>query len=194
MPANNRFSDNPFRDPNLSPEQVERIEKRNEALRIYRETGDRGPAVEAGLFPSKPETSMNYKGTTFTLSRPISDGPTVDMSLVCEHHKHDVFTISTIETTGKWGLGRKATGGKTYNGTFNGAIRRCADLLVRECKAVTEVDRFFEQSTIFCTLENDEPTSFQQINLDALEPRKSVKTEEASENDKSAKTADDTRE
>ena len=42
MPANNRFSDNPFRDPNLTPEQVERIEKRNEALRIYRETGMMG--------------------------------------------------------------------------------------------------------------------------------------------------------
>ena len=53
MPANNRFSDNPFRDPNLTPEQVERIEKRNEALRIYRETGDEGPAIEAGLFPKR---------------------------------------------------------------------------------------------------------------------------------------------
>ena len=53
MPANNRFSDNPFRDPNLTPEQVERIEKRNEALRIYRETGDEGPAIEIGLFPKR---------------------------------------------------------------------------------------------------------------------------------------------
>ena len=40
MPANNRFSDNPFRDPNLTPEQVERIEKRNEALTHLQ--GDRG--------------------------------------------------------------------------------------------------------------------------------------------------------
>ena len=46
MPANNRFSDNPFRDPNLTPEQVARIEARNKALRIYRETGDEGPAIE----------------------------------------------------------------------------------------------------------------------------------------------------
>ena len=53
MPANSRFSDNPFRDPNLTPEQVDRIEKRNKALRIYRETGDTGPAIEAGLFPSE---------------------------------------------------------------------------------------------------------------------------------------------
>ncbi len=54
MPANNRFSDNPFRDPNLTPEQVERIEARNKALRIFRETGDKGPAIEAGIFPAKP--------------------------------------------------------------------------------------------------------------------------------------------
>ena len=53
MPANNRFSDNPFRDPNLTPEQVERIEKRNKALRIYRETGDDSLAIEIGLFPAK---------------------------------------------------------------------------------------------------------------------------------------------
>ena len=50
-----RFSDNPFRDPNLTPEQVERIERRNRALRIYRETGDEGPAIEAGIFPKPRE-------------------------------------------------------------------------------------------------------------------------------------------
>ena len=58
-PANNRFSDNPFRDPNLTPEQVARIEARNEALRIYRETGDEGPAIEAGLFPAKDHTTRH---------------------------------------------------------------------------------------------------------------------------------------
>ena len=53
MPVHSRWTDNPFRDPNLTPEQVERIEARHRALRIYRETGDEGPAIEAGLFPSK---------------------------------------------------------------------------------------------------------------------------------------------
>ena len=53
--ALSRFSDNPFRDPNLTPEQVERIEKRNESLRIFRETGDEGPAIEIGLFPKPKE-------------------------------------------------------------------------------------------------------------------------------------------
>ena len=40
MPANNRFSDNPFRDPNLTPEQVARIEARNEGSTHLQ--GDRG--------------------------------------------------------------------------------------------------------------------------------------------------------
>ena len=69
MPANNRFSDSLFRDPNLTPEQVARIEKRNEALRIYRETGDTGPAIEAGLFPSK-ETGTGPFGDTICLTDP----------------------------------------------------------------------------------------------------------------------------
>ncbi len=52
-----RFSDNPFRDPNLTPEQVERIEERNAALRLYRETGDMRPAVALGLFPPDDDTT-----------------------------------------------------------------------------------------------------------------------------------------
>ena len=49
-----RWTDNPFREPNLSPEQTEWLDKRDEAFRIYRETGDRGPAVELGLFNPEP--------------------------------------------------------------------------------------------------------------------------------------------
>ena len=41
MPSDtSRFSDNPFRDPNLTPEQVRVIEARNQALRLHRATGD----------------------------------------------------------------------------------------------------------------------------------------------------------
>ena len=168
MPANNRFSDNPIRDPNLSPEQVERIEKRNEALRIYRETGDRGPAVEAGLFPPKPTTKMTYKGTEFMLQRPVSDGPTVDVSLVCAEHEHDAYTISIFDGNNRWAFGRKAEGGKVYHGGFKTGVRRCADMLIRECTAIVEVDDFFSQPTIFCVLEGDEPKSLVYIDLDAM--------------------------
>ena len=65
MPAHNRFSDNPFRDPNLTPEQVARIE----ALRIYRETGDEGPAIEIGLFPARPTKLLSYMKMEFPATR-----------------------------------------------------------------------------------------------------------------------------
>ena len=64
MPANNRFSDNPFRRPDLTPEQIERIEARHKALRIYRETGDEGLAIELGLFPSKPRKEDDTENPT----------------------------------------------------------------------------------------------------------------------------------
>ena len=47
-----RFTDNPFRSPDVTPEQEEWLNKRNEALRIYWATGDKKPAQEIGLFPS----------------------------------------------------------------------------------------------------------------------------------------------
>ena len=53
--ANSRWTDNPFRKPNLSPEQLEWLNKRNEATRIYQETGDDTMAIEIGLFPPRKE-------------------------------------------------------------------------------------------------------------------------------------------
>ena len=64
MPSDtSRFSDNPFRDPNLTPEQVRVIEARNEALRLHRATGDPRPAIEVGLFPQRDEefSADDYK-------------------------------------------------------------------------------------------------------------------------------------
>ena len=49
--AHSRWTDNPFRDPNITPEQLEWIKKRNEATRIFHETGDDTMAIEIGLFP-----------------------------------------------------------------------------------------------------------------------------------------------
>ena len=50
MGTQSRWTDNPFRDPNLTPEQLEWLKKRDEAMRIYRETGDETMAQEIGLF------------------------------------------------------------------------------------------------------------------------------------------------
>lgn len=51
-----RFSDNPFRDPNLPSEQQDYLNRRNEAFRHYYRTGDPGPAREFGFdLPDKSE-------------------------------------------------------------------------------------------------------------------------------------------
>ena len=172
MSTHPRWTDNPFRPPNLPPEKVAILEERNKALRIFRETGDEGPAIALGLFPAKPEpTHMTYKDTDFTLHRPVPDGPTVDVSIVCADHKHDPYTISLVEHSNKWAYGRKAQGGKTAFGPFKSVMRQSANLLHRECRAITQVGNFFAESTSFCVLEGDEPKSIQQIVLLPLKPK-----------------------
>ena len=49
--AHSRWTDNPFREPNLPPERLKWLEMRNEATRIFHETGDDTMAIEIGLFP-----------------------------------------------------------------------------------------------------------------------------------------------
>ncbi len=53
--CNARWTDNPFQPSNASPELLEWYAKRDEAVRIWRETGDDTMAIEIGLFPSKEE-------------------------------------------------------------------------------------------------------------------------------------------
>ena len=50
-----RWTDNPFQPPNAPPELLEWYERRDEAIRVWRETGDDTMAIEIGLFPSKEE-------------------------------------------------------------------------------------------------------------------------------------------
>ena len=49
--GNSRWTDNPFRQPGLSKERLEWLDKRDEATRIFLETGDDTMAIEIGLFP-----------------------------------------------------------------------------------------------------------------------------------------------
>lgn len=50
-----RWTDNPFQPPDASPELLEWYARRDEAILIWRETGDDTMAVEIGLFPSREE-------------------------------------------------------------------------------------------------------------------------------------------
>ena len=52
---NSRWTDNPFQPPNASPELLEWYAKREEAIRVWRETGDDTMAVGIGLSPSREE-------------------------------------------------------------------------------------------------------------------------------------------
>ena len=54
-PRMSRWTDNPFQPPNAPPELLEWYAKRDEAIRVWRETGDDTMAIEIGLFPSKEE-------------------------------------------------------------------------------------------------------------------------------------------
>ena len=48
-PVPSRFTDNPFRDPNLPLEKREWLDRRNAALRHWHNTGDPEPAKEFGF-------------------------------------------------------------------------------------------------------------------------------------------------
>ena len=51
--SQSRWTDNPFRQPGLSQEQLDWLKKRNEATRIFQETGDDTMAIEIGFFPPR---------------------------------------------------------------------------------------------------------------------------------------------
>ena len=55
LSGSSRFSDNPFRDPNATPEQIAWLENRNKNMRLYRETGDKKYLDAAFRRPSKKD-------------------------------------------------------------------------------------------------------------------------------------------
>ncbi len=54
-PQNPRFTDYPFRRPGFTNKQMEYMQQRNRAVRIFRETGDTDLAEEIGLFWNKDD-------------------------------------------------------------------------------------------------------------------------------------------
>ena len=134
---------------------LEWYRKRDEALRIYRETGDDSMAVEIGLFPSaKEEAQLNeekeegmtlvkriyeYKGEEFEVTRTSPDSITI--GLKCEEHDHEDFIIGKIERHAGWGVGRKTSGGYTLDDvSFLEAVNHCADALSVECDNIVAID------------------------------------------------------
>ena len=64
--SQSRWTDNPFRRPNLTPEQLEWLKKRNEATRIFQETGDDTMAIEIGLFRPREDEEKPDDSETST--------------------------------------------------------------------------------------------------------------------------------
>ena len=58
-----RFTEPFTRPPGLSVEQNQKINLQNEAIRLFRETGDDSLAIEVGLFPKQEDMprSRDYK-------------------------------------------------------------------------------------------------------------------------------------
>ena len=54
-PQNSRFTDSPFRNPGLTSEQLEWLEQRDRAVKVFREANDSTLAEEIGLFWNKDD-------------------------------------------------------------------------------------------------------------------------------------------
>ena len=154
-----RFTDNPFQPPNASPELLEWYRKRDEAIRIWRETGDDSMAIEIGLFPSPEEEAQlnrekeermttvkriyEYRGKQFDITRISPDS--IIIGLNCGEHKFEDFIIARIEGHAGWGVGRKTSGGYILDEVpFSEAVNHCADALSAECDNVTAIDQIDE--------------------------------------------------
>ena len=53
-----RFTDNPFRDPNISPETAAALDRRNAAVRVWHRTGDPSEAAKIGI--TLPDRRAEY--------------------------------------------------------------------------------------------------------------------------------------
>ena len=157
-----RWTDNPFTPPDASPELLEWYDKRDEAIRIWRETGDDTMAIEIGLFPSKEEEEQmrqeeaearvkrtyQYRDEQFGVTRTSPDSATIELE--CEDHDHEVYIVGRIEGDTGWGVGTKDHGYPLRDASFVEAVQHCAAELSEECtaldadSAISEVDLFFE--------------------------------------------------
>lgn len=84
---------------------------------------------------------MKYKGVPFTIDR--TSPHSAEVRIRCEMHDHDELIIGLMEhETAGWVVGRK-TAGHRHEGRFRSAVEHAADLLVEECLATDQMDKFF---------------------------------------------------
>jgi len=82
-----------------------------------------------------------YDGAMLGVTRTSPDSATVDLK--CGEHDHQDFIVGLMEDEAVgWVVGRKESGHQ-HEGSFVDAVEHAADLLIQECKAMVQVDRFF---------------------------------------------------
>ena len=99
--------------------------------------GDEGRMTATGK-------AVSYEGRQYTVLKKSSTAAQVDA--VCNRHSHRHYIIGLVEHEASgWVLGRPESGSGKYvhEGRFAEAVEHAANLLLRECMAMDELDAFF---------------------------------------------------
>ena len=90
--------------------------------------------------------TVSYEGRQYIVTNMSSVAAHVDA--VCNRHSHRPYIIGLVEhETAGWALGRPESGSGKYvhEGRFAEAVEHAANLLLRECMAMDELDAFFDE-------------------------------------------------
>ena len=137
-----RWTDNPFRRPNLTPEQLAWIETRNVAMRVYHDMGDTRLAEDIGLFPKRPRRMYFYAGHEFHVVRSSEDSAYI--GLWCPTHIHKIYIIGLTEDEKSLLVGRPEAGQPKYEvSSFEEGVEHGARLLLQDCPLEKQMDDFF---------------------------------------------------
>ena len=140
-----RWTDNPFRQPGLTPEQEQWLELRDTATRIFQETGDSTMAEDIGLFPRQPRRTWLQGGRQFHVVRKSEDA--AYMGLKCPTHFHKILIIGLLEDETELIIGRPDKGEAKFSvNSLEEALEVGANLLLRECPSGfrKQLDDFFD--------------------------------------------------
>ena len=139
-----RWTDNPFRQPGLTAEQLEWLDKRDKATRIFQETGDSTMAEDIGLFSPKPRKMWVHGGRQFHVVRKSEDA--AYMGLRCPTHFHKILIIGLLENETELIIGRPDKGEAKFSvNSLEEALEVGANLLLQECPSGfrKQLDDFF---------------------------------------------------
>ena len=95
---------------NPSPEQLEWYAKRDEALRLYRESGDESLAIEIGLFPAhEGETTRVGDGQVEESIEGEGDGMTLEKTIMGINRRRNSRSRAPRRTRLMWNCSAMST-------------------------------------------------------------------------------------